>query len=212
MGPDLKLIETILWEDGNFFLLDLHLARLSGSAGYFDFQLEKEALADALSQESSGFFPGKKYKTRLLLESSGSFSISSGELDETPDTPVKITLSDKYTDRSDTFLYHKTTNRELYDRELKRHREKGFFDVIFMNRQAEITEGAMTNLIALSDGEYLTPPVACGVLPGVYREHLLAGSEMDIKEKVLYIEDLQNAKRLFICNSVRKLLPAELCL
>ncbi len=210
MNTEFQLIETMLWEKGEYFLLDLHLARLSKSAVYFDCQLEKEALLEVLSEKAALFDPEKQFKVRLLLEKSGKFSLTSEDLDKTPETPVKVTLSDKYIDKNDTFFYHKTTNRELYNREFKRHRDKGFFDVLFMNKSGEITEGSITNVLISKGDEYFTPPVSCGLLPGTFREHLFLSGEIDIKEKGLYVEDLQTADQIFICNSVSKLLPAVL--
>ena len=52
------------------------------------------------------------------------------------------------------------------------------------------------------DGELFTPPIECGLLPGVFRNHLLA--EGKIKERVITIEEFQNAQEFFLINSIRK--------
>jgi len=52
------------------------------------------------------------------------------------------------------------------------------------------------------DGELFTPPIECGLLPGVFRNHLLAQGK--IKERVITIEEFKTAKEFFLINSVRK--------
>jgi para-aminobenzoate synthetase/4-amino-4-deoxychorismate lyase len=43
--------------------------------------------------------------------------------------------------------------------------------------------------------------VACGLLPGIYRRHLLETKPAE--EKVLRMEDLATADAIYICNAVR---------
>jgi para-aminobenzoate synthetase/4-amino-4-deoxychorismate lyase len=50
--------------------------------------------------------------------------------------------------------------------------QKGLMDVIFMNERQEVTEGAISNVIIERNGRFVTPPVTCGLLNGVYRRHL----------------------------------------
>jgi para-aminobenzoate synthetase/4-amino-4-deoxychorismate lyase len=43
--------------------------------------------------------------------------------------------------------------------------------------------------------------VSCGLLPGVYRRHLLESGRA--AEKVLRMQDLASADAVYICNAVR---------
>lgn len=207
---DFRLIETILWENSQFFLLPLHLERLGFSAKHFSMDFDKEKVLKALAEASLSFTPGLQYKVRLVMDKAGKTVISSAPLDTPPDLPVKVAFSETRTDRDDEFLYHKTTKRPLYDAASEEARKRDLFDLIFMNKEGEITEGAITNIMVLKNKEYFTPPVYCGVLPGVYRRSLFEGNTFPIKEKVLRKEDLLKADGLFVMNSVRKLLPALL--
>ncbi|MFH1245591.1 MAG: aminotransferase class IV, partial [Candidatus Omnitrophota bacterium] len=101
------------------------------------------------------------------------------------------------------FLYHKTTNRKLYDAEYRRARSRGFYDVIFSNEKGEITEGAISNIVIKSKGVFYTPPVECGLLDGVYRRYLLRSGKYSIKEKALFKKDIVNAEEIYLTNSVR---------
>lgn len=207
---DLRLIETVLWENNAFFLLAFHLERMGFSAKHFSMNFDRGYVSTALAEASFSFTPGLQYKVRLVMDSSGETKITSVPLDVPPDLPVKVAFSEARTDRNDEFLYHKTTKRPLYDAAADEARKKDLFDMIFMNKEEEITEGAITNVMILKNKEYFTPPVYCGLLPGVYRKSLFESHNLPITEKVLHKEDLLKADGLFVMNSVRKLLPALL--
>ncbi|MBF0217552.1 MAG: chorismate-binding protein [Candidatus Omnitrophica bacterium] len=206
-----SLLETMLWENGSVFLLDLHLKRLSKSAEYFSVKYDIGHIRETLAKETGWFVPPQKYRVRLLVDTAGNPSIGSSQiLDQPPALAVKTLLSKKRTDKRDIFLYHKTTNRDIYDTEFSLAREAGFFDVLFTNSDDQLTEGAITNVLIMNDGEYFTPPLECGLLPGIFREHLLSIAQIPITEKVLYSKDLVRADKIFLMNSVRKLVPAIL--
>ena len=148
-----------------------------------------------------------KWKVRIAVSLEGEIHIDSEPLDEVK-TPVKVKMSTRRINPQNVFLYHKTTRRDWYERERNKAVEEGFFDVIFLNNHEEITEGAITNIFALKGGRLYTPPVKCGLLGGVLREHLLR--EGKAQEKILHLEDISEADKLYIGNSVRGLLEAEL--
>jgi len=100
-------------------------------------------------------------------------------------------------------LYHKTTNRSLYDSEYNYYRLKGYYEVIFLNKRNEFTEGSISNIIVRIDKKYFTPPVASGLLPGIFREYLI--KEHKVREKILKREDLKKSDKVYVCNSVRGL-------
>jgi para-aminobenzoate synthetase/4-amino-4-deoxychorismate lyase len=74
--------------------------------------------------------------------------------------------------------------------------------VIFWNERGEVTESRIANLVVPIDGQLYTPPISSGLLPGTFRAQLLA--EGKIKERVITVEEFQNAKEFFLINSVRK--------
>jgi para-aminobenzoate synthetase/4-amino-4-deoxychorismate lyase len=71
-----------------------------------------------------------------------------------------------------------------------------------------LTEGTFHNLVLKLDGKLVTPPLACGLLPGVMRGALLA--EGTIAERVLYPSDLEKAEEIWLINSVREWRKARL--
>jgi para-aminobenzoate synthetase/4-amino-4-deoxychorismate lyase len=118
-------------------------------------------------------------------------------------------MSGERTSSSDDFLRHKTTRRELYDRSYHRARLAGYDDTLFTNERDEITEGAISNIFIVNVGRWFTPPLDCGVLPGIYRRYVLE-SQAGATERALTLDDLRHADQLYICNSVRGLCKATL--
>ncbi|MFH0731913.1 MAG: aminodeoxychorismate synthase component I [Candidatus Omnitrophota bacterium] len=203
------LIETLLWQNEKIFLLDLHLKRLRASAEYFGYKYSREHIVNLLKLQSKHFEKSRHYKIRLLLKNDGSVKINSDIVAQTT-TPSKIVFSKAKVNSSDIFLYHKTTIRGLYNSEYAKFSKKGYADVIFQNEKGEITEGAISNVIIKKGKAYCTPPVTCGLLNGVYRQHLLKTRPFPIKEKALFKKDIVFADKLFICNSVRGLIEVTL--
>ena len=101
-------------------------------------------------------------------------------------------------------MRHKTTRRQLYEQEYKEALRKGYDEVLFLNERDEVTEGAISNVFIEKDGQWFTPPVRCGLLPGIYRRHLLE-TKPGAGEKILRLEDLAAADAVYISNAVRGL-------
>jgi para-aminobenzoate synthetase/4-amino-4-deoxychorismate lyase len=206
---DFSLIESILWEPHpGYYLLNLHLKRLKQSCEYFSIninsgQLKKELAVLAKTLKTKG----NSFKIRILVNSDGKFLIEKSSF-KGENLPVTVKISRQTTDPENILLYHKTTSRKLYEKERAKARREGFFEVIFLNRYGELTEGSITNLFVLKNNVLYTPPVKCGLLPGVLRQHLLKTGVA--KEKVLYEKDLKAAQKIYIGNSVRGLLLAKL--
>jgi para-aminobenzoate synthetase/4-amino-4-deoxychorismate lyase len=75
---------------------------------------------------------------------------------------------------------------------------------LFLNEQGEVTEGAISNIFLEHDGKLLTPPITCGLLPGIARQHILE-THPHAQEAILTLDDLLTAKKVYICNAIRGL-------
>ncbi len=208
-GDNFSLIESMLWsEETGYYLLGLHLKRLKASCGYFsinpDFGTLKKELADLGRKLKTS---GKRFKIRVLLDFNGSFKVEKSFLPSVF-APVKIRISPAATDPQDNFLYHKTTRRALYDKEYRAAQKAGFFETIFFNKYGALTEGCISNVFILKKGTLYTPPVKCGLLPGVLRGQLLINGRA--RERILRRDDLRSAEKIYIGNSVRGLIEAKL--
>ncbi len=204
--PAFELLETIGWTPvAGFALLDGHLARLRSSARYFDVPLPgddalRAALGDATRDRSTAS------RVRLLVDRRGRLRCEATDLLAAAPAVLRAVLANEPVDLRDVFLYHKTTRRAVYEE--ARRRRPDADAVILWNRDREVTEGTEANIIAEIDGRRVTPPVECGLLPGVMRAALLASG--DVVEQRVSIDQLQRAGRVWLINSVRGWMNVEL--
>lgn len=205
-----SLIETMRWDNG-FRLIELHLDRLCDSADYFDFPFDREAVKAALPESAALFTDLQPRRVRLLLDADGTVHIDSTLLAPPSGGIDRICIASERTDPADRFLFHKTTNRLFYQRAFTAASAAGFVDVLFLNTREQITEGAIGNVFIEKAGRWFTPPIDCGVLPGVYRRYLLE-TRCNIKERILTLDDLQSADAIYMCNAVRGLRKVNLSL
>ncbi len=202
-----SLIESLLW-DGGFRWLELHLERLRESAAYFGFAFHPEEVRGALEEEACDLPAGAVRKFRVLMDQAGGVRVESAALEARPGAG-RVWLSPHRTCSHDRLLFHKTTRRALYDCSLLEAQAQGCEDAIFLNERGEVTEGAISNLFVQIGGRLYTPPMECGLLPGVYRRHLLA-IDPRAEERVLRLEDLKSADAIYICNAVRGMRRVQL--
>ncbi|MBW7900641.1 MAG: aminodeoxychorismate synthase component I [Rhodocyclaceae bacterium] len=207
--PGFRLIETLRLEDGDYPLLALHLDRLQTSAGALAFACDREAAAGAL-RALAAEWPQGVFRVRLTLGRGGDVELAAAPLAATP-PGLRAVLSPQRLDSRSPWLRHKTTVRDLYERELARvGADPAAFDAIFLNERGEVCEGARSSVFVrrAAGGPLLTPPLACGLLPGVLRRQLLERGEA--VEAVLYEADLRCAAELWLGNALRGLLPVTL--
>ncbi len=207
-----ELIETLRYEqDKGFHLLERHLARLQSSSTHFGYPYAREAVLAALDQEVARV-QSPVALVRLLLAEDGGITVTSTPIElPTKDTVWRFVISDQRLDEKDPLFYHKTTRRQFFDREMERQKAAtGCDEVIFLNKKGELTEGTRTNLFLELDGRLFTPALASGLLPGTLREELLDLPRAAASEAVLTPADLLRADRIYLGNSVRGLVRAEL--
>ena len=207
--PKFSLIESMLWQKNRgYFLLEEHLRRLKKSGNYFSMPVNVNKIRQAVKKLEKKLI-GEKFKIRILLSADGQIELEKEPIEEVLE-PVKLKLSSRRVNPQDIFLYHKTTQRKLYNEELEKAREKGFFEVIFLNIYKEITEGSISNIFVEKGGMLYTPPLKCGLLPGILRGKLI--KEGRVKERIIKVKDLLRADNMYIGNCVRGLLCAKICL
>ncbi|MEH7009788.1 aminodeoxychorismate synthase component I [Neobacillus niacini] len=196
---EFQLLESILLDNGDYFLLEEHLKRLENSARYFGYQYEVEKIKRSLNvfgdKNRNGLL-----KVRLLLDKNGELTIEGQPISQ-QDAVLKVILADGPVNKTNLFLYHKTTNREIYST-FQKQKPLEAFDVLLWNKADELTEFTNGNVVLEIDGTLWTPPVSSGLLAGTFRDRLIQIGV--IHEKTLTKSDLNKATRVWFINSVRK--------
>jgi para-aminobenzoate synthetase/4-amino-4-deoxychorismate lyase len=207
-----ELLETLAFLPGEGYRrLAGHLLRLGRSAAYFGAPAgEVRAAAEgALAREAFRLDAlGAPARVRLLVDLVGRVRVEAGPHGSWPDRPLRVGLALGPVDSRSPWLRHKTTRREVYD-EARRSRSDCDETLLF-NERGEVTEACAFNVAVERGGSpgppLVTPPLACGLLPGVEREALLA--EGRLREQVVRVADLAPGQPLLLLNSVRGLVPA----
>ena len=198
--PEFSLLETLLWTPSEgWFLREKHLTRLLDSADYFGFSASRESLETYLD-----FLAGKfdsPQCVRLILNRDGALTAHSTLLvfEKNP-LPLTARLAAQPVQSDNIFLFHKTTNRAIYESAKNACPECD--DVLLYNERGELTEFTIGNLVVEMDGALFTPLLDCGLLLGTFRAHLLETRQ--VKERIIRVEELKNCKKVFLINSVRK--------
>jgi para-aminobenzoate synthetase/4-amino-4-deoxychorismate lyase len=202
--PEFELLETLLWEPGNgFFLVEYHLDRLRKSAHYFGFEFDSRMVLDRL-EELGASLTTHAHRVRLLLCRDGTVQLEHADA-AVSGAPLRVDLAADPVDPKDSFLYHKTTHRAVYEDAL--NARPGVDDVILYNSRDQITEFTTANIVIERDGRRYTPPVECGLLAGTFRRYLLEKGE--IEEAVITVDELDGADQVYLINSVRRWVEVE---
>ena len=196
---DFGLIETMRLDD-RIVLLDRHIARLKRSAEIFGIPFDEDLFRARVASACTGVDSRMPHRIRAVVDTDGTSDISIAPLSAT-DGPLRVAISATRVDRKDPFLYHKTTRRERYDREWRAAQEAGIFELLYLNQDAMVTEGSRANIFVRSAEELLTPPVECGLLPGVYRS-LVLETFPSAREVQLDESHLRQADAVLVCNAV----------
>ncbi|KUP93911.1 aminotransferase class IV [Tritonibacter horizontis] len=210
--PDFRLIETFAYapvlagqnsSDKGVARLRLHLARLSRSAAAFGIPFDPNGVARLLA----GLRGQEMLRCRLTLSATGTLELTTSAMPEAASSWVFAIAAERL-DQADPYLRHKTTRRARYDR-ARAHLPQGLQELVFLNERDELCEGTITNIaVTTCDGVGLTPPLASGCLPGVFRQSLLDRGAL--REAVLTLTDLQTARDVHLMNAVRGKIPAIL--
>ena len=203
------ILETLALEDGHCRHQPDHLARMATAAAHFGHPWsadQAQAALQALAQQH----PQGLWRVRCLLNAAGTFRAEAFAMQPTPATteaPVRLQLAaGPMPEAHSEFTRHKTTRRAHYDR--YQPADPAVFDTVLWNEAGELTECTRGNVAVLLDGVWVTPPLACGLLPGVGRA--VALREGRLTEAVVRTADLPRVQAWAFLNSLRGWLPAAL--
>jgi len=199
------LLETLALDNGQLRHAAEHLQRLAGAAAHFGYPLNLADVESCLQQLAQAH-PQGAWRVRLLLNAQGRARAEAFALEASP-ARVRLQLAGRaLAEAHGEFVRFKTTRRAHYDAFTPT--QPGVFDTVLWNAEGEITECTRGNVAMLIDGRWVTPPLACGLLPGVGRA--LALREGRVSEAVVRVEALPSVRGWAFLNSLRGWIGAEM--
>ena len=188
-----QLITTGKISQKQLLFEEQHLERLRKASRYFAYPFDPENLRQKIEEECQACDVHQDYRLRISLSKSGEIELSRQILTPLSPSFCKAKLCLQETDLNQAFTYFKTTNRP--------HLSLGEQEIIYHNAAGELLETSIGNLVLKIAGKLYTPPTSLGILPGIYRQHLLETGQ--VEEKVLTLKDLAQAEDIYGCNAVR---------
>ena len=200
-----QILETLGLQHGKFQHADLHVRRMVEAAAHFGFVCNVHAVRQELQIAALQHRDGA-WRVRLLLSADGSSHTEAFALQPTPE-PVRLQLATRPFEAAHSeFVRYKTTRRAHYAAFAPT--TPGVFDTVLWNEAGEVTESTFGNIAAFIDDQWITPPLSCGLLPGVGRAVALRDGWMT--EAVLRVEDVPRVQKWAFINSLRGWLVATL--
>lgn len=200
-----SVLETLALEDGVVRHRAAHLARMQAAADHFAVPWDASRVESVLATLTQSH-PRGLWRVRLLLDAQGQAHAQAFALAPNP-ASVRLELAKRpLLEAHSEFVRFKTTRRAHYDAFVPT--DPGVFDTILWNSEGEITEGTRGNVAFCIDGQWITPPLACGLLNGVGRAEALKSGR--VAEGVVRVADVARATEVAFVNSLRGWLPAQL--
>jgi para-aminobenzoate synthetase/4-amino-4-deoxychorismate lyase len=192
------LLETLALQEGQLRHAAEHLQRLAAAAAHFGAPWDAAKVQHCMNELAQAH-PQGLWRVRLLLDVQGQARAQAFAMDASP-AQVRLQLADRpLMEAHGEFVRFKTTRRAHYDAFTPT--QPGVFDTVLWNAEGEITECTRGNVAMLVEGRWLTPPLSCGLLPGVGRA--LALRDGKLTEAVVRVQDLPRVQGWAFVNSLR---------
>lgn len=205
--PYFEIFETARVVNGEVTFLNDHLQRMKQAADYFLFNYDEKKIVKKINNELKTFDAIKVYRLKIILNKTGKVELQIQEFTQKKSV-IKIILSKNKINSLNKFQYFKTTNRKLYDEEYNHYKAKGFFDVIYLNENENVSEGSITNIFIRKGNVITTPTLQCGILSGIYRKYFIR-THPETKEKRISLDDLITADEIILTNSLRGVVKVD---
>jgi branched-chain amino acid aminotransferase len=192
------VFETIKTVNGQPWALSRHMRRALNAARRSDQPFPNEELIRSAVAQTILANPFLIGRLRLLFDANGSFRVTHQEYLEVESAAnlgvyqLTEVISGRVEKR---YPYQK--NLEI----LADAKRAGFDDYILVNPDGFLTETAIANLIFKIDGQWLTPPLSDGVLPGVMRALLIEKNGVIVRQ--IQANHLNQIESGFVVSSLK---------
>lgn len=212
-----SVFETLRVYNGKPFLLDPHVSRLMQGCNTIDIPLQytdfNSIIADLVRRNAIRDGVARIQITRGV-----------GPSDQKPAHPTvlvtvkPLNLPSEYATGVSCATYQrlaphqgvKSTDYLFALLSKDRAQKEGFNDVIFFDENKNICEASMASVFIVKGGVLLTPPLTQGILPSITRAYVISLArqhQIPLEERTVSKLELISADEVFMCASVREIVP-----
>jgi branched-chain amino acid aminotransferase len=198
------IFETLRTVNGLAYAFSRHLDRAKKSALIKHLELPNPAVIESAVNELLMTEPLPDGLLRISFDKSGSWAAVHLPY-EPPTVPAKVRIHPQaLISHGETIKSYPYGYRLAILEEAK---SLGFDEAIIASTEGNICEGAVSNIIFLVAGKWITPPTSDGVLPGIMRGLVL--DYCDVKIVPLHMSLINNVESAILLSSLRIAQPIE---
>jgi branched-chain amino acid aminotransferase len=192
------LFETVRTVDGKPWALSRHMRRALNSARRLRQPFPSEDLIRSAVSEAIGANPFAVGRLRIIFAKDGYLILTHQEYFEIS-SPAILGIKHSHVAGNQALekRYPYTEKLEL----LNEAQQNGLDDYLLINRAGLITETAIANVVFQLNGDWVTPPLSDGVLPGVTRALLVEKAGVLVRQ--IKESDLRSLNSGFLVSSLK---------
>ena len=197
------IFETLRTEDGRVGELTRHMRRAKKAAATSGIDMPDEEVLRSEIAACLTLNPQSLGRLRICISNNG-FLVTHDPYEEL-ETLARLTFHPTSTDAIGEQIkaYPYDQRYEILDNA----RDYGFDDAILFNRNNEITETAISNLVFLLDDQWVTPPITAGILPGIMRAIAIERCEVVVKN--VHVSQIPDVQAAFLLSSLKIAQPVS---
>ena len=199
--PEFQILENLRVSDGVAIEAERAVDRIVSSSRYFGFAVEAEDTSEVI-RNAAKEITGDRWLS-VLIDREGTATLDVAEAPSWCDDPEQAAvligaLAEQPVSSENVFLFHRTSDTRLPDLMARQYPDVD--TVVLVNELDQVVGSLDGNVVALIDGEWITPPLDCGTVATSMRQNLVAGGsiseryvtrdEIIAAEKVTLIDDI----------------------
>jgi branched-chain amino acid aminotransferase len=191
------VFETIRTQDGEIFELGRHMRRALEAATAKGFSLPNEEVVRTGIRSLLISEPQTIGRLRLLFSKGRFIAVHQRYEDITKPAKLAVITDSEIVEPISikTFPYE---HRLII---LEQAQQNGFDEIICINEDGEVTEGAVSNFLFRIDGKWITTPLSSGVLPGIQRGIVIERCRVAVKQ--ILKSELERVDAAFVISSLK---------
>jgi branched-chain amino acid aminotransferase len=219
------LFETMRARGGTVFRLDAHLDRLFASARVLGIPIAPGLRDHVAAASRTAFTYGYEHASVRLTLTRGPAppglappqhpapTVALAIAPLTPASAPRALVATMATARRNEYALTSGMKTLSYTESvlaLSHAKAAGADDALFLDTAGHVSEATASNVFAVIDDALVTPPLTCGVLPGITRAAVLEIAPtlgIAVAEREIAEPELAMASELFLTSSIREIAP-----